>query len=526
MRTPTRPHRLPGGLAALVAVALLAGSAPSVRAETVKAIEDSDITSAVEREFVFDEMVPFNDIDIRTKLGIVMLEGKVKNILARDRAGVVAETVKGVRSVVNLIRVERPGAIEGALLAGDIRRALKDDPAADSFEIHVEADDGGQVSLSGQVDSWAERDLAGQVAKSVRGVTGLENKLVVEFEDERPDAEIRADVKSRLKWDSLVDDFMIEVKVDGGAVKLNGTVGSAAEKLQAVSDSWVNGVKSVDDSGLEVEAWARDKDLRKDEYVPRSDQEIQKAIRDAFLFDPRVFSFDVRPEVLAGWVTLKGQVDNLKAKEAAESVARHTTGVTGVHNRIKVRSTGNLSDAQIEQNIIDRLKKDPWLVSNEIGISVSGGTAYLSGLVDTQFERGHAETVAYGARGVVEVRNQIDVSDKDSKVVYDPYVWSYSPSPWYQYPHYPSKSRESAKATSDERIKEEIESEFFWSPFVDGGDVNVSVENGRATLEGNVDSQGEKDAATENALEGGALSVDNDLVVLSGSNDREEKPEN
>ena len=48
---------------------------------------------------------------------------------------------------------------------------------------------------------------------------------------------------------------------------------------------------------------------------------------------------------------------------------------------------------------------------------------------------------------------------------------------------------------------------------MDGDDIVVTVEDGKATLTGNVDSWSEYSAATENAYEGGATWVDNELDV-------------
>jgi len=60
------------------------------------------------------------------------------------------------------------------------------------------------------------------------------------------------------------------------------------------------------------------------------------------------------------------------------------------------------------------------------------------------------------------------------------------------------------------------EDEFFWSPFVDGDDITVQMEDGVAELTGTVDTWSEREAAEENARQGGAVIVDNDLLVLYG----------
>jgi len=91
-----------------------------------------------------------------------------------------------------------------------------------------------------------------------------------------------------------------------------------------------------------------------------------------------------------------------------------------------------------------------------------------------------------------------------------PYVdgWPAYSYGWYHYtPGY--------SFTSDRQIKEDIKDELWWSPFVDADQVKVSVNNGKATLTGVVDSWSEYDAATENAYEGGATWVENNIAVLS-----------
>jgi hypothetical protein len=52
-----------------------------------------------------------------------------------------------------------------------------------------------------------------------------------------------------------------------------------------------------------------------------------------------------------------------------------------------------------------------------------------------------------------------------------------------------------------------------WSPFIDAGDVEVTVEAGIATLTGTVDSISEYDVARENAFEGSAIGVINKIGI-------------
>jgi osmotically-inducible protein OsmY len=66
---------------------------------------------------------------------------------------------------------------------------------------------------------------------------------------------------------------------------------------------------------------------------------------------------------------------------------------------------------------------------------------------------------------------------------------------------------------SDREIHDEIHQEMVWSPFVDADQIDVDVDQGRATLRGTVDTWREYRLAEKNAYDGGALSVNNQLEV-------------
>lgn len=209
--------------------------------------------------------------------------------------------------------------------------------------------------------------------------------------------EIRADITGRLDSDIWVDDDLIVAHVSDGEVKLTGSVGSAIENTYASSDAWVAGVKNVDASGLTVNPWLRDENRRRTKTVPdRSDSEISKAVKMAFLYDPRVFSFNPTIEVKNGTVTLTGVVDNLKAKDAAARDARNTVGVKSVLNLLRVRQPNPPSDAEIAKDIREALDASPFVDRFDIVVRVMNRKAYLSGLADSPFEKSEAGRIAAG----------------------------------------------------------------------------------------------------------------------------------
>jgi len=452
-------------------------------ATSAKRMNDHEIRMALERALIVDPAVPSARIDVEVKDGIALLEGSVGNALARDRAVQVAGTVRGVLSVVNRVEVETPATLD-AKLATRVETALLEDPATDSYEVDITASD-GMVTITGTVDSWAEKRLCGTVAKGVRGVRDVRNEVTVNYQGDRSPLEICSEIEERLAHDVWIDDYLAEVQVADDTVLLEGTVGSDAERARAKRLAWVAGVADVDATGLEVEAWAVKGKQRRPGEANMTDAEIEEAVRKALLHDPRVFSFNPEVRVQNGIVTLTGSVDNLMAKYAAERDARNTVGVWHVKNYLSVRPVVPVADQELEKKIEEALARDAYLNRFDLAMNVVNGTVYLYGKVDSRFERARAEDVLARVGGVVDVVNLVDVAP----------TWS---------------------MMDDLEIREQIEDELFWSTRVDVADVEIEVRGGVAVLRGTVDTWTERRAATENALEGGATRVINELDVKYG----------
>jgi len=485
---------------AVVAAAVIAG--PAVAA--IEHLPNDRIQTALRTELRLTRGVPADAIEVGVADGVVTLTGQVDNILARERAVRVAKQLRGVETVIDRIEV-RPPKRSNSELRADVIEALAEDPATHAWEIGVAVDD-GKVKLDGRVDSYAERELAETVAKGVRGVRGIDNQISVDWLTRQTDSEIQNEIEQRLRWDTHVDSALIDVAVKDGNVTLSGAVGSAFERTKALELSWVKGVRDVNDDALEVRWWARDEMKRNDDWPQVTDQEIRKAIQRALLYDPRVVSFEPTVEVKDGIVTLRGVVDNAKAKKAAARDANDSVGVWYVRNFLEVRGA-SLPDAQVEKNVLGALRRDPYVSDLGIGVSAVDGKVYLYGDVDSYFERAAAGDVAARAAGVLEVDNQLHVAYSDLRNgILDRYETDPLMNP-YAFDH------ETISVKSDESIKKDIQSEFFWSPFVDADSIHVSVSHGKATLTGTVGSWHERTAATENALEGGAVEVVNELEV-------------
>ena len=471
---------------------------------------DTNIEIAVEDELMQDQAVPSYLVEIQSTEGIVTLTGSVNTLLAKERARGIAETVKGVRSVVNRIEVIPEMQKTDIEIQTDVADALFVDPVTESFEIDVSVND-NVVTLDGKVDSYLEKKAAERVATSIGGVKEVNNLITYAYKTSRSDTELADEIKAALQWDALVDDALVQVSVNNRNVSLKGTVGSAAEKRRAMTKAWLPaGIKGLDASRLTVERWARDKDLRTEKYVQKPDDKIGEAVDKAISYDPRVLSTRVNTQVDNARVTLTGKVNTLSAKQAAAEDARNTVGVIRVKNQIKVTPPAQaVSNQELEETIVDKFRRDAYVDNFEITVTALGGMVSLYGTVDTYYEKARAEDLVSEVKGVYSVNNNLIVQQDWDSYVYKPYVddsyiYDYD---WYSYQPNVTVTKD------DHELKDNIESQLFWSPFVDSDQVTVMVDDGKATLTGQVDSWSEYDAAAQNALEGGAVVVDNELTI-------------
>jgi osmotically-inducible protein OsmY len=457
----------------------LAGRA--VAREEDKTISDLDITNAVARELIAADQVASHRIDVVTRDGVVELSGSVNNLLAKRFATREAETIKGVRAVVNRIEINATEFTD-AQVQSNVLTSLGEDPATETWEVSVDVVN-GIARLKGTVDSYADRELVEYVAAGSRGVRGVRNEITVDFDTSRADGEIEREIAARLAASAWIDDGLIDVQVQGGNVTLSGSVGSAWERSLAKRKAWVAGVRLVNVERLDVQWWLRNEMQRDGGYAKLDDLAIEDAIRDAYSYDPRVTPFEITVVVVHGAVTLTGVVDNLKAKHAAEQDARNTKGVWRVDNYLRVRGKTIASDRETLSGVNAALRRDTYLYQFDIEATVDNGHVYLRGIVDSQFEKERAGDVVSTVDGVVAVTNHLRVSEDYDSV------------------------------SDDLNLKADIDTQFLWSPYLDLDKIDVTVTDGVATLTGTVDNWTEWGAAQDNALEAGARRVINNLQI-------------
>ncbi|NNF56816.1 MAG: BON domain-containing protein [Rhodothermaceae bacterium] len=137
---------------------------------------DTDIARAAANALTWDTLIPEEALDVKVDEGIVTLSGEVPWQYQRAQAADAVSGLTGVQRVVNLIRVKP--FVSADNLKEQIEKAFERTAREDARKVEVDVL-AGEVTLSGTVNSMAERQEAVRVAWAAPGVTDVHDHLVV-----------------------------------------------------------------------------------------------------------------------------------------------------------------------------------------------------------------------------------------------------------------------------------------------------------------------------------------------------------
>jgi osmotically-inducible protein OsmY len=207
---------------------------------------------------------------------------------------------------------------------------------------------------------------------------------------------LRQEVVEAIRWEPLLSSNEIDVSVHDGIVTLGGTVDNYTQKKeaeQAVKN--IAGVKAVVD------------DVKVDLYFSdiKSDTDIAASVIKALHENWAVPDHRLKVTVENGWVTLEGILHWNFQRKAADNAIRYLPGVRGVIDQIKIEAE---IKNEINQEIVEKALSRSWILDvDNIRVRVDGKTIYLSGIVDSLFQKEEAERIAWNTPGVWYVDNEL-----------------------------------------------------------------------------------------------------------------------
>jgi osmotically-inducible protein OsmY len=219
---------------------------------------------------------------------------------------------------------EKVGMKTDIQLQRDVLNELQWEPSVNAAEIGVSVKE-GVVTLTGFVDSFAEKMTAERAAKRVYGVKALANEIEVRLpgSSERTDVDMARAALSAIEWDISVPHEQIKVTVRDGWVTLEGYVDWEYQK-EATERALRNltGIRGIINL-ISVKPAVTAEDIK---------AKIDEAFKRSAEFEARRISVETQ----GSKVILSGYVRSWAERNEAEHSAWSAPGVTDVENRIMV----------------------------------------------------------------------------------------------------------------------------------------------------------------------------------------------
>ena len=209
-------------------------------------------------------------------------------------------------------------------LQRDVIDELRWDPQIKEKEIGVAVKD-NVVTLTGSVESYAERWAVERAVEGVAGVRVVANDIEVQLPSahQRTDSEIAHQIVDAFRWDVQVPDEKVTAKVTRGWVTLEGEVDWAFQREAAANAvrnlTGVRGVTTV----IRVK-------------TPISSFDVSLKIKEALRRRADRDADRIHVEASGDVVTLKGMVSSFAERRAAAGVAWSAPGVREVKDELVV----------------------------------------------------------------------------------------------------------------------------------------------------------------------------------------------
>lgn len=209
-------------------------------------------------------------------------------------------------------------------LRQDVLDELDFDPSVNASHIGVAADD-GVVTLTGHVDSYAQKLAAIRATRRLKGVKAIADEIKVRYPADKKtaDDEIAKRALNVLLWHAEVPD-RVKVLVQDGWITLTGSADWYFQK-KAAEDAVrkLSGVHGVINS-IQILPQVKPENVQK---------QIEDALKRHAEVEAQAIKITVRDD---SSVLLEGKVDNWEERYAVEQAAWAAAGVSSVDDRLRI----------------------------------------------------------------------------------------------------------------------------------------------------------------------------------------------
>jgi len=133
--------------------------------------QDQQLKNNIAQRLERLELLNGDKVDVRVAKKVVTLMGTVPSQVALREVAHVAESVKGVRKVENLLTVEGAGRSDDAILE-DVKHYILWSPLANLGDFHVGVNQ-GVVTLEGTVENLVHKDVLVMDIEHIHGVRNV-----------------------------------------------------------------------------------------------------------------------------------------------------------------------------------------------------------------------------------------------------------------------------------------------------------------------------------------------------------------
>jgi osmotically-inducible protein OsmY len=212
-----------------------------------------------------------------------------------------------------------------AQLKSDVEAELEWDPSIDATHVGVMAK-GGVVTLTGHLESFAEKSAIERAVSRVAGVQAVAIELDVKLAPThvRSDTEIAEAAENAIRWHTLIPAEKVRVKVEKGWVTLSGELDWDYQRRAA--EHAVRTLIGV--RGLTSLVALKPRTTPKD---------INERIRAALTRQAEREASDLQVNIAGSVVTLSGSVRSNPEREAALGAALSAPGITRVVNDLAIK---------------------------------------------------------------------------------------------------------------------------------------------------------------------------------------------